>query len=139
MNQVELHPYLQQRELVDFCRENGIHLTAYSPLGSRDRPGRLKKEDEPDLLENRTIGNIAENHGCTPAQILIAWAIHRRTAVIPKSVNPGRIRENLAAAEVVLEHHEMEQIAGLDRSYRYVDGAFWVREGNSYTLQGLWG
>jgi len=138
MNQIELHPYLQQSEMLDFCGNQGVHLTAYSPLGSRDRPSVLKAADEPILLEEPTIVAIAERRGVTPAQVLIAWAIHRGTAVIPKSVNPARIEQNLAAAEVSLTQEDLEEIAGLDRHRRYVNGEIWAIEGSSYTLANLW-
>ena len=138
MNQIELHPYLQQPAMVDFCRESQVHLTAYSPLGSSDRPASLKADDEPVLLEEPTIAAIAERHGATPAQILISWAIHRETAVIPKSVNPARIKQNLAAAEVALTQDDMQAIAELNLNRRYVTGAFWQVEGGPYTLANLW-
>lgn len=138
MNQVEMHPLLQQSDLLTFCQQEDIHLTAYSPLGSGDRPERLKKEDDVNLLEEPTIQQIADQHGCTTAQVLIRWAVARGTAVIPKSVNPGRIRQNLAAADVDLDQKDLRQIADLDRHSRYVDGSTWVMEGNSYTLANLW-
>ena len=138
MNQVEMHPLLQQNKLVKFCQQENIHLTAYSPLGSGDRPERLKKEDDVNLLEEPTIRQIADRHGCTTAQVLIRWAVARGTAVIPKSVNPERIRQNLASAEVALDDQDMQQIAALDRHRRYVDGSSWVMEGNPYTLANLW-
>ena len=138
MNQVEMHPLLQQNDLLTFCQQQNIHLTAYSPLGSGDRPERLKKQDDVNLLEEPTIRRIADKHGCSTAQVLIRWAVARGTAVIPKSVNPERIRQNLAAAQVKLAEQDMQQIAKLDRHRRYVDGSTWVMEGNSYTLANLW-
>ncbi|MEL6833944.1 MAG: aldo/keto reductase [Bacteroidota bacterium] len=139
MNQIELHPYLQQKELVDYCQERQIHLTAYSPLGSGDRPANLKGENEPSLLGNETIKAIAATKNASPAQVLIAWSIHRNVSVIPKSTNPGRIRENFAAAELALSAEELEQIAQLDLHRRYVDGSFWEIEGGPYTVAELWG
>ena len=124
--------------MLEFCREKNIHLTAYSPLGSSDRPDSLKADDEPVLLENLTIASIAKDHGATPAQVLISWAIHRGTAIIPKSVNPDRINQNLAAAEVSLTDAEMQTIADLDLNRRYVDGTIWQVEGGPYTLAALW-
>ncbi|NJL00931.1 MAG: aldo/keto reductase [Spirulinaceae cyanobacterium SM2_1_0] len=138
MNQIELHPYLQQPEMLAFCRQHNIHLTGYSPLGSPDRPAGLKAADEPILLADETIGAIATRHAATPAQILLSWAIHRGTAVIPKSVNPARIEQNLAAAEVSLTPEDMAAIAKLDRQRRYVSGSFWATEGSPYTLANLW-
>jgi alcohol dehydrogenase (NADP+) len=138
MNQIELHPYLQQPTMLEFCSSNSIHITAYAPLGSADRPSRLKVEGEPVLLENPTISRIAEHHNVTPAQVLISWAIHRQTVVIPKSVNSERLRQNLNAGEVSLTQEDMQEIAGLDRNRRYISGDFWVVEGGPYTIANLW-
>ncbi len=138
INQVEMHPLLQQKDLITFCQQEDIYLTAYSPLGSGDRPERLKKEDDINLLEEPTIQQVAKKHNCTTAQVLIRWAVTRGTAVIPKSVNPERIRQNLAATQVKLDDQDMRQIGELDRHRRYVDGSTWVMEGNSYTLANLW-
>lgn len=122
MNQVELHPYLQQDELLAYCREHGILVTAYSPLGSSDRPDTMKSDDEPSLLDNEVIGTIAEQHGASPAQVLIAWAVARDTAVIPKSTNPEHIRSNLTAGELELSEQDIGRIAELDVHYRYIGG-----------------
>jgi len=138
MNQIELHPYLQQPAMLEFCKSNGIHLTGYAPLGSGDRPARLKVEDEPILLEEPAIIKLAESRGITPAQLILSWAIHRRTAVIPKSVNPERLKQNLSAAEVSLTQDDMQEMAGFDRHRRYVSGAFWAQEGGPYTIANLW-
>lgn len=138
MNQIELHPYLQQTDMLNVCRDNGVHLTAYSPLGSMDRPEGLKAEDEPILLDDPTIVAIANQHDATPAQILISWAIHRGTAVIPKSVTPSRIEQNLAAAQLSLTPDDMQKIADLDRHRRYLNGSFWALPGGYYTLENLW-
>jgi alcohol dehydrogenase (NADP+) len=138
VNQVELHPLLQQHELVDFCRSQGIHVTAYSPLGSSDRPDFLKAPDAPVLLDNPVIRAIADGHGCTSAQVLLAWQLQRGISVIPKSVTPLRLRENLAAAEIDLSQADLDQIAGLDQHYRLVDGSFWVMEGGPWTMQTIW-
>lgn len=138
MNQIELHPYLQQKEMLAFCQQQGIHLTAYSPLGSFDRPAGLKAEDEPVLLEEPVICEIADHHGASPAQVLISWALHRNTVVIPKSVNPERLKQNLAAAELSLSDADMDAISALDKHRRYVDGGFWAQPGSDYTMANLW-
>jgi alcohol dehydrogenase (NADP+) len=138
MDQVELHPYLQQPELLRTAHALGIHLTGYSPLGSPARPERLRREGEPRLLDDPQVRSIADKHDATPAQILLAWAVARGTAVIPKSVHTERLRENLDAASLRLDERDLSALAGLDRGRRYVDGAFWAMPGSPYTLAGLW-
>lgn len=138
MNQIELHPYLQQDELVRWCQDKDIHVTAYSPLGSGDRPEELKKEDDPSLLDNETIKGIADKHDCHPAQVLIAWSLHRGTAVIPKSTDPEHQQTNLEAAEIDLDEDDMEQIAELDEGYRFIDGTEFVMEDNPYSIEQIW-
>jgi len=138
MNQVEMHPYLSQQELVDYCHRHDIHLTAYSPLGSGDRATRMKRDNEPVLFEDQTIKDIAEQHDCTPAQVLISWAVHRGTAVIPKSTNPGRIEQNLASADIQLTEGDMEAIKQIGQDFRYIDGSIWTMEGSPYQLSDLW-
>lgn len=137
-NQIELHPFLQQNDMLEFCNDEGIILTAYSPLGSTDRPTQFKAPDEPSLLENPTILEIANAHGYSPGQVLIRWAIQRGTSVIPKSVNPGRIKENLEAATIELTDADMQKIAALDNHTRLIVGAFWSAPESGYTLETLW-
>lgn len=138
MNQVESHPFLQQTELLDYCRSHNIHYTAYSPLGSPDRPEGLKGEAEPHLLSHETITKLAENKVAGAGQILIRWALERGTSVIPKSVNPKRIVENFRAQELELNNEDMEKINALEAGYRYVSGKFWVFDGGPITADNLW-
>ena len=139
MNQVELHPFLAQAELLDFCRANQIAVTAYSPLGSSDRPDRLRKIDEPALLQQDIVQQLADGHGVTPAQVLLAWAIRRGTLAIPKSARRERLEENYRAQFIDLSDEDMAQLATLDRGYRFIDGSFWSRVGGPYTTEMLWG
>jgi len=138
VNQIELHPFLQQEALVSYCQAEGIHVTAYSPLGSSDRPDFMKTGTEPSLLLNEVIASIAASHACTPAQVLLAWHVCRGVSVIPKTVHPARLRENLAAAEIALTAADMATIATLDQGYRFLDGGFWLVEGGPWTRQSLW-
>lgn len=139
MNQVELHPKLVQADLVDFCKKHDILVTAYSPLGSKDRSSQMKKDDEPDLFELDVIKNIADKYDKTPAQILIAFALNRGISVIPKSTNAGRIKQNLEADKINLSLEEIEHISKEDSNYRFVDGSFWIQKGSPYTEEFLWG
>ena len=138
VNQVEMHPLLQQPELVAYCASQGIHVTAYSPLGSSDRPDFVKAPDAPVVLENPVIRAIAEAHDRTAAQVLLAWQIQRGVSAIPKSVSPARLRENLAAAELRLSDVDMQRISALDRGYRLIAGTFWVVPGTPWTLETIW-
>lgn len=124
VNQVESHPLLQQNELIDFCEKNMIAITAYSPLGSQDRQN--KHANEPLVLENPVITEIAERLKVTPAQVLLAWQLNRNVIVIPKSIHVDRIKENFAAQTIELDKADMEKIAALDKGYRYIDGAFFA-------------
>lgn len=124
MNQVELHPLLQQNNLLAYCNNKGIHLTGYSPLGSGDRSEGMKQENEPNMLGINTVQSIAQKHNATPGQVLINWSATRGTAVIPKSTNEGRIRENLAAAAIEFDNDDLDELASLDKHYRYVTGNF---------------
>ncbi|MDR6563570.1 MULTISPECIES: aldo/keto reductase [unclassified Arcicella] len=136
--QLELHPFLQQNKIVDFANANNIILTGFCPLGSSDRPINRITAGEPKLFENKTIIDIAQEKGNTPAQIMLAWAINRGTSVIPKSVNPQRLKENIEAADIELTPLKMEKINKLDQHYRYIKGDFWCLEGSGYTLENLW-
>ncbi len=129
MNQIEVHPYLQQNRLVDYCYRHGIAVTAYSPLGSRSNA----------ILEDAVLRDIARKHGCTPAQVVLAWLMGREIVAIPKSVHPDRIRENFGALDVSLDVDDRMRIASLDRDARITDGSFAVFEGGPYTRESIWG
>ncbi len=138
MNQIELHPYLQQAEMLKYCKENNVLLTAYSPLGSGDRPAALKKDDEPSLLNNPVVLDIAKKHAITSGQVLLAWGLSRDTIVIPKSVNAKRLQENFLAADLVLDSADMQAMQKLEQGYRFVDGAFFEMPGSPYSVADLW-
>ena len=89
--QVESHPYLPQTELLDFCKQKGIIFLAFAPLGHGIRPGPL---EDPAVL------TIARQTSLTPAQVLLAWAIQRGTAVLTTAKTPERIRENYNISEI---------------------------------------
>ncbi|MCT1902764.1 aldo/keto reductase [Oceanobacillus sojae] len=107
VNQVECHPYLQQKELRAFCKEKGIHVEAYSPLMN----GR-------DVLEDEALKQIAEAKGKTIAQVILRWHLQSDLIVIPKSVTPSRIEENLDVFDFELSEEELKTIDGLDRNVR---------------------
>jgi len=120
VNQIELHPYLQQTRLVEFCRRLGMVVTAYSPLA---RPGY--EEMSARLVDEKIIRGIASAHGKTPAQVLLRWGMQRNTVVIPKSIHPERIKENIGVFDFELSEGDMRSIASLERGLRIVDPYQW--------------
>ena len=121
MDQVELHPYLQQWELKEFCDEHGIFLTAYYPLGgSANATG---KREEP-LMKHPILQTIAAKYDKSTAQVMIRWAIQRGTVCIPKSSSPERIVENCDVFDFELTEEEIREIRAMDRHHRFCTGAF---------------
>jgi len=107
--QVESHPYLPQWDLVDFCKKKGIVLLAFAPLGHGI---------EPKLVEDPVITTISKRLKKTPAQVLLAWALQRGTALITTSKNPNRIKENFDVS--ALPEDAMKEIReGINTQYRY--------------------
>ncbi len=106
VNQVEFHPFLTLPELQDYCRRNEIQLEAWSPLT------RGKHFDNP------IIRSIAEQHGKTPAQVLIRWDLQHGVVTIPKSVHAERIRENADVFDFHLTPGQMDRLDGLNQEER---------------------
>ncbi len=106
VNQIELHPRLQQAELRAWHADHGVATEAWSPLA------------QGELLDDETIVAIAERHGKTPAQAILRWHLQLGNVVIPKSVTPERIRENIELFDFELSDAEMAEFERLDRGER---------------------
>ncbi|KAK7723342.1 hypothetical protein SLS57_004536 [Botryosphaeria dothidea] len=125
VHQFELHPYLQQTEWVEFHQSHGIHVTAYSPLGntnptyrSSSRPANSRKSKKtPLLLENPELSSIAEQRGCTTAQVALAWGLQRGASVIPKSSHEKWIKENFESLECGLVDSDLDKIDKVGEKY----------------------
>lgn len=119
--QVELHPYLAQEKLLRYCRQEGIIVTGFSPLGAPSYVPLGMATLQESVLARPEIIDIAEQLGRTPAQIVLRWGVQRGTAVIPKSSRPERLAENLALFDFALTDQQMATISGLDQGRRYND------------------
>ena len=106
LNQIELHPFFQQRSLREVQSNLNIKTQAWSPLG------------QGQALDNKEINTIARKHGRSPAQIILRWHLQLGNIVIPKSVTPQRISENLDVFNFELSDDEIMAIAKLDSSER---------------------
>jgi 2,5-diketo-D-gluconate reductase A len=107
VNQIELHPYLQQTELRAYHRDHGIATEAWSPIGK----GR-------DLLQDPKVAALADKYDRTPAQIVLRWHLQVGNIVFPKSVTPERIRENIDVLGFELADDDLATIATLEREQR---------------------
>jgi diketogulonate reductase-like aldo/keto reductase len=116
VNQIECHPYFQQRGVQDFNAEHGILRQAWSPIGGITfyRDG----SSQGSTLDNPTIGDIAKAQSKSPAQVLLRWGIQHGRSVIPKSTKPGRIAENIDVFDFELTAEQMAAIDALDTGHR---------------------
>ncbi|WVQ78737.1 hypothetical protein IAT38_000824 [Cryptococcus sp. DSM 104549] len=105
VNQIELHPFCQQRDIVEYCQKNGILVQAYSPLV------RAQEEQYKDPV----LVKVAEKHGKEVAQVLIRWSLQKGFVPLPKSVTPSRIKSNTDVFDFELDEEDMEAIDGLDK------------------------
>lgn len=132
--QIEHHPYLMQPQLVAMAQEEGVAVTAYSTFG----PTSFIELDNPrakacvPLLSHPVVTKIAEKVGKTPGQVLLRWCTQRAVAVIPKSNNPDRVKENLDCCSFDLDQVDIEKISALDAGIRFND------PGTLETPLGIW-
>ena len=112
VNQVEYHPYLNQEELLKFCKENEVVITAYSPLGHGE------------VLSDKVLKKIAENKGKEVAQIVLKWLVQKGMIVIPKARGEDHLKDNFEIFDFELNDKEMEKINNLDKGLRTCNPSF---------------
>lgn len=133
VNQVEMHPYNQQSNLLAYCKSRGVAVQAYSPLGT---PG-YKENGEPDVLSDPVLKEIASAHEMSVAQLCLQWSLQRGCHVVAKSSNKKHLEENLlvnhknefvSSDGEMLSPDEMERIATLEKGYRFFRPEDWWKD-----------
>lgn len=107
VNQIELHPYFAQAQMREYHHDHGIVTQAWSPLGQGG-----------DLLADPALRQVADKHGKSPAQVVLRWHLQLGNVVIPKSVTPARIAENIDVFDFTLDDADLAAVSGLDRGGR---------------------
>jgi D-xylose reductase len=122
--QVESHPSLTQDKLLRFCKEEQIHFTAFSPLGSLSYVNLGMAGENESVMEDQVVLQAAQRTRKTPAQVLLRWGVQRGTSVVPKTSRQERLRENLEIFDFTLNEEEMSAISALNRNRRFNDPGF---------------
>ncbi|KAK9861973.1 hypothetical protein WJX84_007934 [Apatococcus fuscideae] len=140
-NQVELHPYFRNSAISEYCKSQGIIITAYSPLGTPDSPaaGFAENVEAKKPMDDPLINKIAKDLGKSPAQICIRWNLQQGHSVIPKSATDSRIVENLQVVDFTIPAAQMKELNGIEHQMRMLDGAFVCGPNTPYpTISDLW-
>ncbi|MEQ8238433.1 MAG: aldo/keto reductase [Cyclobacteriaceae bacterium] len=135
--QVEMHPYLPQQPLYDFCRQAGIHVVGYAPLGSPGRPSKMKHHNEPDFFSEPALLEMSEKHGISTAQALVAYGMSRKIALIPSSTKKTHLIQNFEAVDMKLDREDLRKLIILPK-YRFFKGEEFTSNGSPYRLTDLW-
>lgn len=117
VNQIEIHPFLPNSDLVEFCQQNDILPAAYSPLGSQDQVPNTGEK----VRTNKTLNEVADRSGHTLAQVLLAWGLRRGYAVLPKSSTPSRIVSNIQIPDLSDADFEAVNAVAKGRHTRFVN------------------
>lgn len=134
VNQVECHPSWQQSKLRNFCKSKGVHLSAYSPLGS---PGTTWIKS--NVLSQPVVLSVAEKLGKTPAQVCLRWGLQMGNSVLPKSTNEVRIKENFDVFDWSVPEDLMSRFSEVEQA-RLIRGTSFVSDtyGSYKTVEELW-
>ncbi|XP_047955417.1 NADPH-dependent aldo-keto reductase, chloroplastic-like [Salvia hispanica] len=132
VNQVECHPGWQQQQLHSFCQSKGVHLSAYSPLGSPSNLGST-------MLKDQLLTRIGEKLGKTPAQVTLRWGLQMGHSVLPKSTNEKRIKENFDVFDWCIPQDLCDKFSKIEQ-VKLISGNTFVHETLGYykNIQELW-
>jgi len=128
-NQVEVHPYLPQKELAAYLKAKAMAMVAYSPLGNLRAAGA----EDVTPLNDEAVKAAAAKHNKTPAQVVLRWGVQRGHAVLPKSITESRIVSNIQLADFVLDDEDMAAIDALGaKQQRFINPSFNVNGSNVF-------
>ena len=137
VNQVEVHPYFRQNNLIDFCQARGIHVSAYSPLGRGSI--ELNKTTYLPLFNHKTVKRTATACGRSEAQVILRWNVQRGCSVLPKSVHAARVQENLQCCDFALGQEQMDALGTIEPQVRLVKGEPFTRVDGWYpNVNAIW-
>lgn len=140
VNQVEVHPYFRNQELIEFCASNGVHVTAYSSLGTPSSAGHLVKKSAPNPSHDPIIREIGKKRNRIAQEVIIRWGVQHGTSVLVKSGTPKHIRSNIDnTTNWALTDEEYKAITGIKHQLRLLDGYPWLHPDGPYsTFDELW-
>ncbi len=139
VNQVEIHPLWRQDVLIENMKSLGVQVVAYSPLGSPDSSVMLKHSGA-SLLQHPVVQSVSAESGHTCGQVLLRWGVQRGYPVLPKSVNPSRIKENFDILSWSLSEEQMSKLSSLEPQGRLLRGDFFIKpKGPFDSAFDLWG
>ena len=125
VNEIEFHPYLNQKKLVEFCRRENIILFGYNPLVRGCYSAKTAEEKDRNLLGEQLIIDLSKKYNKTVGQVVLNWSVSRDVIPIPMTSNIHRMKENLASTDFVMEKEDLEKIDALNRNQRYGQSEIW--------------
>ena len=125
VNEIEFHPYLFQKQLVNFCRRENIILFGYNPLVKGCYCADTAEENMRNLLGEKIIVDLSKKYNKTVGQIVLNWSISREVIPIPMTSNLHRMKENLGSTEFIMDKNDLQKIDELNRNQRYGQSGIW--------------
>ena len=125
VNEIEFHPYLYQKKLVEFCRRENIFLLGYNPLVRGCYSAETADEKNRNLLGEKIIMDLSKKYKKTVGQIILNWSISREVIPIPMTSNVNRMKENVCSCDFVMDKNDLEKIDGLNRNQRFGLSEIW--------------